>query len=80
MRYEGYIKKNEQQIEKAKKLEKKPLPEDIDYDKIQGLRLEARERLKRVRPLTLGQAGRIYGVNPADVTVLIVWLASNKHN
>ncbi len=80
MRYEGYIKKNEQQIEKAKKLEKKPLPEDIDYDKIQGLRLEARERLKRVRPLTLGQAGRIYGVNPADVTVLIVWLASNKQN
>ena len=67
-------------LEKAKKLEKKPLPEDIDYDKIQGLRLEARERLKRVRPLTLGQAGRIYGVNPADVTVLIVWLASNKHN
>ncbi len=80
VRYEGYIKKNEQQIEKAKKLEKKPLPEDIDYDKIQGLRLEARERLKRVRPLTLGQAGRIYGVNPADVTVLIVWLASNKQN
>ncbi|MDE6441232.1 MAG: tRNA uridine-5-carboxymethylaminomethyl(34) synthesis enzyme MnmG [Clostridia bacterium] len=78
IRYEGYIKKNEQQIEKAKKLESKALPDDIDYDSIQGLRLEAREQLKRVRPLTLGQAGRIYGVNPADVTVLIVWLATRK--
>ncbi len=78
VKYEGYLKKNAQQIEKAKKLEEKALPPDIDYDKIQGLRLEARERLKRVRPLTLGQAGRIYGVNPADVTVLIVWLATRK--
>ncbi len=78
LKYEGYLKKNAQQIEKAKKLEQKALPQDIDYDKIQGLRLEAREQLKRVRPLTLGQAGRIYGVNPADVTVLIVWLATRK--
>ena len=78
VKYEGYLKKNAQQIEKAKKLEEKPLPEDIDYDEIQGLRLEAREKLKRVRPMTLGQAGRIYGVNPADVTVLIVWLATRK--
>lgn len=50
----------------------------MNYDEIKGLRLEAREQLKRVRPLTLGQAGRIYGVNPADVTVLIVWLATKK--
>ena len=78
VKYEGYLKKNAQQIEKAKKLEEKALPADIDYDKIKGLRLEAREQLKRVRPLTLGQAGRIYGVNPADVTVLIVWLATKK--
>lgn len=78
IRYEGYLKKNAQQIEKAKKLEEKPIPDDIDYDMIKGLRLEAREQLKRVRPLTLGQAGRIYGVNPADVTVLIVWLATRK--
>jgi len=78
LKYEGYLKKNAQQIEKAKKLEQKALPQDIDYDKIQGLRLEAREQLKRVRPLTLGQAGRIYGVNPADITVLIVWLATRK--
>ncbi|MDE6613369.1 MAG: tRNA uridine-5-carboxymethylaminomethyl(34) synthesis enzyme MnmG, partial [Clostridia bacterium] len=75
IKYDGYLKKNAQQIEKAAKLEEKRLPENIDYDKIQGLRIEAREQLKRVRPLTLGQAGRIYGVNPADVTVLIVWLA-----
>jgi tRNA uridine 5-carboxymethylaminomethyl modification enzyme len=78
IKYEGYIKKNREQIEKAKKLDEKPLPKDINYDEIQGLRIEAREQLKRVRPLTLGQAGRIYGVNPADVTVLIVWLAMNK--
>lgn len=78
VKYEGYIKKNAQQIERAKKLEQKAIPPDIDYDEIKGLRLEAREQLKRVRPLTLGQAGRIYGVNPADVTVLIVWLATRK--
>lgn len=78
IKYEGYLKKNAQQIEKAKKLEEKPIPADVDYDEIHGLRLEAREQLKRVRPLTLGQAGRIYGVNPADVTVLIVWLATRK--
>ena len=78
IKYEGYLKKNAQQIEKAKKLEERPLPPDIDYDEIKGLRIEAREQLKRVRPLTLGQAGRIYGVNPADVTVLIVWLTTRK--
>ena len=78
VKYEGYLKKNNEQIERAKKLEKKAIPADIDYDEIKGLRLEAREQLKRVRPLTLGQAGRIYGVNPADVTVLIVWLATTS--
>ncbi len=79
VKYEGYLKKNAQQIERAKKLEEKAIPHDIDYDEIKGLRLEAREQLKRVRPLTLGQAGRIYGVNPADVTVLIVWLSAKPH-
>lgn len=79
VKYEGYIKKNAQQIERAKKLEEKIIPPDIDYDEIKGLRLEAREQLKRVRPLTLGQAGRIYGVNPADVTVLIVWLSTKPN-
>ena len=73
-RYEGYLKKNYEQIEKAQKLEEKALPEDIDYFKITGLRAEAQEKLARIRPRNLGQAGRISGVNPADVAVLMVWL------
>lgn len=76
VKYEGYLSKSRAQIERAKKLEEKRLPEDIDYSKIGGLRLEAREKLQRVRPVTLGQAGRISGVNPADVTVLMVYLAT----
>lgn len=78
VKYEGYLKKSAQQIERAKKLEEKKLPPDINYAEIGGLRLEAREKLERVRPLTLGQAGRISGVNPADITVLMVWLATRK--
>ena len=78
VRYEGYLKKSEKQIERARKLEEKKLPADINYSEIGGLRLEAREKLERVRPVTLGQAGRISGVNPADVTVLMVWLATKK--
>lgn len=77
-RYEGYLSKSRAQIERAKKLEEKKLPPDINYTEIQGLRLEAREKLERVRPLTLGQAGRISGVNPADVTVLMVYLATAR--
>ena len=78
IKYEGYLKQGLEQIERAKKLENKLLPADLDYDEIKGLRLEAREKLNRVRPLNLGQAGRISGVNPADVSVLRVWLASRK--
>lgn len=78
VKYEGYISKSRAQIERAKKLEEKKLPADIDYASIQGLRLEAREKLERIRPLTLGQAGRISGVNPADITVLMVYLAMIK--
>lgn len=78
VKYEGYLKKSAQQIARAKKLEEKKLPSDINYAEIGGLRLEAREKLERVRPLTLGQAGRISGVNPADITVLMVWLATKK--
>ena len=59
-------------------MEEKVLPKDINYSAIEGLRLEAREKLERVRPVTLGQAGRISGVNPADITVLMVYLAMNK--
>ena len=78
IRYEGYLKNSEKQIEKAKKSEEKTLPADLDYSKIEGLRLEAREKLQRVRPLNLGQAERISGVNPADIAVLTVYLSLNK--
>ena len=76
VKYEGYLKQGLEQIERAKRLEDKALPADMNYDEILGLRLEAREKLNRVRPLNLGQAGRISGVNPADISVLMVWLAT----
>ncbi len=73
-KYEGYLQKGLDQIEKAKKLEERLLPEDIDYLKIDGLRLEARQKLDKIRPRSLGQAGRISGVSPADIAVLMVYL------
>lgn len=73
-RYEGYLQKGLEQIEKAKKLEEKRIPKDFDYLAIKGLRVEAREKLDAVRPENLGQASRISGVNPADVAVLMVCL------
>ena len=73
-KYEGYLKKGLDQIEKAKKLEEKTLPRDLDYLNIQGLRLEARQKLDKIRPENLGQAGRISGVSPADIAVLMVYL------
>ena len=78
VKYEGYLKQGFDLIEKAKRLEEKLLPPDIDYMQIKGLRLEAQEKLDRIRPFNLGQAGRISGVNPADVSVLMVWLATRK--
>ena len=77
-KYEGYLQKGLDQIEKAKRLEEKTLPEDIDYMSINGLRIEARQKLDKIRPKNLGQAGRISGVSPADVSVLLIWLAQNK--
>ncbi len=74
IRYSGYLEKENREIEKSKKLEQKLLPPDIDYSKIGGLRLEAQEKLNAIRPLSLGQAARISGVNPADVAVLMVYL------
>ena len=73
-KYQGYLQKGIEQIEKAKKLEEKALPQDIDYLKIDGLRLEARQKLDKIRPKNLGQAGRISGVSPADIAVLMVYL------
>ena len=78
VKYEGYLKQGWELIEKAKRLEDKLLPENIDYSEIKGLRLEAQEKLNRIRPFNLGQAGRISGVNPADVSVLMVWLATRN--
>ena len=78
VRYEGYLKQGFELIEKAKRLEDKLLPADIDYNEIKGLRLEAQEKLDRIRPFNLGQAGRISGVNPADISVLMVYLATRK--
>ena len=78
IRYEGYLKRGLEQIEKAKRLEDKKLPPDIDYEKIGGLRLEARQKLNKIRPENLGQAGRISGVSPADIAVLMVYLGAKK--
>lgn len=78
IKYKGYIDKQLMQIEQAQKLEKKKLPKDTDYSKIHGLRLEAAEKLNKVKPLSIGQASRISGVSPADVSMLIVWLKKEK--
>ena len=74
-KYEGYLQKGLEQIEKAKKLEEKLLPDDIDYLSIKGLRIEAQQKLDKIRPKNLGQAGRISGVSPADIAVLMVYLS-----
>lgn len=80
VKYEGYIKKQEAQIKEMRRLEAKRIPEDIDYSTLKGLRLEAIEKLSAVRPQNLGQAGRISGVNPADVTALNIILESIKND
>lgn len=72
LKYEGYIKKSLQQVEKMKKMESKRIPDWVDYDRIHGISSEAREKLKKVRPLSLGQASRISGVSPADISILMV--------
>ncbi len=76
LKYEGYIKRQLQDIAEMRRLEKRLLPKDIDYSEIVGLRLEAREKLNRVRPENIGQAGRISGVSPADISVLLIWLSA----
>ena len=78
VKYEGYIKLQEEQVEKFKKLEKKLLPEDICYNDIKGLRIEARQKLDKIKPTSVGQASRISGVSPADVSVLLIYLEQLK--
>ncbi len=84
IKYEGYIRREEAEVAKLAKLEEKLLPPDIDYNEIGGLRIEARQKLSKIRPLSIGQAMRISGVNPADITVLLIRLSefgeSNEQN
>jgi len=74
IKYEGYIKRQISEVERHAKLEAKLLPEDLDYSSIKGLRLEAAQKLSQIKPLTIGQASRISGVNPADISVLLIYL------
>lgn len=76
IKYEGYIKRQMRQVEQFKKLENKKIPDDINYDEIQSLRIEAKQKLNQIRPASIGQASRISGVSPADVSVLLVYLGS----
>ena len=76
IKYEGYIKRQMRQVEQFRKLESRRIPEDIDYDEIPSLRTEARQKLKEIRPLSIGQASRISGVSPADISVMLVYLSA----
>ena len=78
VKYEGYIKLQEEQVKKFKKLEEKLLPNEIDYSQIKGLRLEARQKLNKIKPSSVGQASRISGVSPADISVLLIYLEQSK--
>ena len=74
IKYAGYITRQMRQVEQFKKLERKKIPEDIDYDKVNSLRIEAIQKLKEHRPASIGQASRISGVSPADISVLLIYL------
>jgi tRNA uridine 5-carboxymethylaminomethyl modification enzyme len=78
IKYEGYIKRQKEQVEQFSKMEKRLLPLDTDYSQIHGLRLEARQKLNKIKPKSIGQASRISGVSPSDVSVLLIWLESQK--
>lgn len=78
IKYEGYIEKSLQQVDRLKKMENKKIPENIDYDAITGIATEARQKLKDVRPLSIAQASRISGVNPADISILLVYIEQGK--
>ena len=77
IKYDGYIKKVEREAEKMLKNESKQIPSDIDYSKIKNLASEARQKLEKIRPTSIGQASRISGVNPADISILTIYLRKN---
>ena len=76
IKYDGYVKKQLSEVSRAEKMEAKPLDPDLDYSTVKGLRIEAVQKLNKVKPLTLGQASRISGVSPADISVLMIYLSS----
>ena len=78
IKYEGYIRRQEQQVKQFRKLENRMIPEDIDYNEVGSLRLEAIQKLDKVRPRSVGQASRISGVSPADISVLLVWMEAHR--
>ena len=78
LKYEGYIKRQLKQVEEFQRMESRPLPRELDYDQVTGLRLEAREKLKRIRPENFGQASRISGVSPADISVLMIYMENRQ--
>ena len=80
IKYDGYIRRQMKQVEQFKKLEQKKLPEDIDYEDVGSLRIEARQKLEAYRPVSIGQASRISGVSPADISVLLVYLESRSEH
>ena len=78
IKYEGYIQRQSKQVAQFRKTEHMKIPPELDYDRVPSLRNEARQKLKEIRPASIGQASRIMGVNPADVSVLMIYLKSNK--
>ena len=80
IKYDGYIKRQIKQVEHFKKLETKRIPEDFNYDDVPSLRIEARQKLKLYKPMSIGQASRISGVSPADISVLLVYMEQIKYH
>ena len=80
IKYEGYTEKALQQVERMKKMDEKKIPKWLDYDQIHGIANEAKQKLKQIQPLNVGQASRISGVNPADISILLVYIEQGKNN
>lgn len=79
IKYEGYIKRQKQQVAQFKKLENKRIPEELDYCSVKSLRREAVQKLNQLKPVSIGQASRISGVSPADISVLLIYLEQQRH-